>query len=290
MRYFPHVVLMILNSQDLPLLTFMMAVPVLGAGVDCNKDHAREFLTKYMPDRDRNLPAKFLDRNIDLAFLAWESQPWLSTVPCTIFLNNVLPYANVDEPREEWRTLLQKLVAPLIANCTSISEAALVVNQQLWELWDPPIRFKPNQTPDILSPSQVIAARHASCTGLSVFLVDALRSVGIPSRLAGIPAWNTPEGGNHDWVEVWHDGAWSFTGAAEWTPAGWNSTWFYPEPAKRQIPGDRMHSIWATSWKTTADGTFPLSWAPDDNFVNGLDVTKHYLDGSYKLTLELTSL
>lgn len=52
---------------------------------------------------------------------------------------------------------------------------------------------------------------------------------------AGAPAWNTPAGGNHNWVEVWFNGAWSFTGAAEWTPAGWNSTWFYPEPVREQV-------------------------------------------------------
>ena len=32
---------------------------------------------------------------------------------------------------------------------------------------------------------QVINAGHASCTGLSIFLVNALRSVGIPARMAG---------------------------------------------------------------------------------------------------------
>jgi hypothetical protein len=47
------------------------------------------------------------------------------------------------------------------------------------------ITFKSDQTPEIMSPSQVIAAGYASCTGLSIFLVNALRSVGIPARLAG---------------------------------------------------------------------------------------------------------
>jgi transglutaminase-like putative cysteine protease len=32
---------------------------------------------------------------------------------------------------------------------------------------------------------QVIAAGYASCTGLSIFLVDALRAVGIPARVTG---------------------------------------------------------------------------------------------------------
>ena len=34
---------------------------------------------------------------------------------------------------------------------------------------------------------QVIQAGHASCTGLSIFLVNALRAVGIPARMAGMP-------------------------------------------------------------------------------------------------------
>ena len=51
------------------------------------------------------------------------------------------------------------------------------------------------------APVQTWAAGHASCTGLSIFLISALRSVGIPVRLAGTPAWVLTDG-NHDWVEV----------------------------------------------------------------------------------------
>ncbi len=43
-------------------------------------------------------------------------------------------------------------------------------------------------------------------------------------RAAGTPRWNTPAGGNHDWVEFWDAGAWSFLGAAE--PAPPNVTWW----------------------------------------------------------------
>ena len=32
---------------------------------------------------------------------------------------------------------------------------------------------------------QVIKAGYASCTGLSIFLVNALRAVGVPARMAG---------------------------------------------------------------------------------------------------------
>jgi hypothetical protein len=57
-------------------------------------------------------------------------------------------------------------------------------------------------------------------TGLRIFLIDALRSVGIPARLVGTPAWNNdPRNGNHNWVEVWVDSIseWQFIQAE---PAG----------------------------------------------------------------------
>jgi hypothetical protein len=61
-----------------------------------------------------------------------------------------------------------------------------IINQHVWGIFhDPPIFFKPDQTPEIMSPSQVIAKGYASCTGLSIFLASACRSVGVPARVAG---------------------------------------------------------------------------------------------------------
>ena len=44
----------------------------------------------------------------------------------------------------------------MIDNASSIGEAAMSVNKNLWSIedyWD--IHFKPNQSPEILSPTQV---------------------------------------------------------------------------------------------------------------------------------------
>jgi hypothetical protein len=57
---------------------------------------------------------------------------------------------------------------------------------------------------------------NSSCTGLSVFLVAAYRSVGIPARVAGVPHWlkgpsicpdgdESPDCGNHNWGERNYD-------------------------------------------------------------------------------------
>jgi len=56
------------------------------------------------------------------------------------------------------------------------------------------LREKTNQ-----SPSESMRQHMASCTGLSILLVDALRSVGIPARFAGTAAWHDDRG-NHSWT------------------------------------------------------------------------------------------
>lgn len=63
-------------------------------------------------------------------------------------------------------------------------------------------------------------------------------------------------------------------------PEGWNKTWFMPEPASHQVPGSTEHAIFATSWRATGDGSFPLMWAPEVDYVNGIDVTRTYVENS----------
>ncbi len=76
-------------------------------------------------------------------------------MPWPIFLNYVLPYANLDEPREDWRSLFAPLLAPLVNSTATTLEAASEINTQLWTLNGWNITFKSNQTPLIMSPSQV---------------------------------------------------------------------------------------------------------------------------------------
>ncbi len=100
-----------------------------------------------------------LRTNVLLALAAREAHDWAADVPWPVFLNDVLPYANLDEPRDDWRLLFQPLMAPVVANASSITEAAQVLNRDIWAMWG--IVFKPHQTPDIMSPSQVGASSAA---------------------------------------------------------------------------------------------------------------------------------
>ena len=112
----------------------------------------------------------------------------------------------------------------------------------------------------------------ASCSGLSILLTDALRSVGIPSRIAGTANWHDNRG-NHNWCEVWLDGKWYLPSITRMNSIVRGSL---PMPEKL-IPKDRMHAIWASSFKPTGE-SFPLVWDFKIMYVPAINVTQRYLD------------
>uniref|UniRef100_A0A7S3QL17 Transglutaminase-like domain-containing protein n=1 Tax=Dunaliella tertiolecta TaxID=3047 RepID=A0A7S3QL17_DUNTE len=257
-----------------------------------------EFLLHNMPESDRKtINSKFLSINVDLALKARQANSWAADVPWEIFLNYVLPYASLDEKRDDWRPVFSFLFSSKVRSAHSLTEAAQILNHGIWKIWG--ITFQPDQTPEIMSPFQVIEAGYASCTGLSIFLVNACRSVGIPARVVGTPSWKAREGSmhdtakrvsgygqfmrldnhhfnNHNWVEVWDGTSWSFCGALEANEKGLNRTWFFPQPAKSQIPGDKYHAIYAATFAPAAQA-YPLVW--DKSWSQpGIDVTQSYID------------
>jgi hypothetical protein len=255
---------------------------LLGAPVDDFVASAREqhgafgekaarFLVEHMPPRDREaLSAEFLIENLELALRARSEFPWAREVPEELFLNDVLPYAVFDERRDPWRAELYRMGSDLVKGARSASEAAQALNRELFKLINVHYgtgRRRPNQS---LEESRELG--QATCTGLSIILVNACRAVGIPARAVGTPMW-TNQRGNHTWVEIW-DGDWQFTGADEYDPGGLNRGWFVGDAARAQAEVPR-HAIYATSWKR--DGlTFPMVWARRSESVAAVNVTERY--------------
>ncbi|KAK9809611.1 hypothetical protein WJX73_007447 [Symbiochloris irregularis] len=221
-----------------------------------------------MPARDRGaVDAGFLNRHIELALRARAALAWGAEVPFNIFLNNVLPYASLNEQREVWRHFLFEELSPIVRLCANTLQAADVINQNIWGRWR--IQLNNTRLPQVMSPSQVLATGQASSMSLSIFLVNALRSLAIPARLVGTVEWRAASG-SHTWVEVWHNGRWSFLDSGEYRPV--NDTWFYPIPARNQVAGNPQHGIFAASFQHEV-GEVPLPWAPGNH---GIDVTPHY--------------
>src|SRR5579871_4536812 len=229
------------------------------------------FLITNMPDKDLlTLKADFLRENVQLAYEARRQVAWGPKIPDAIFLNEVLPYANVDEERDAWRRELYDLCMPLIKDCKTPSEATQLLNVQVFEKLK--VRYSTQRKKPHQSPKETIAQGRASCTGLSILLADACRSVAIPARLVGTPRW-VDQSGNHTWVEIWDQG-WHFTGACEQDKEGLDRGWFTGKAgqAKKDVP---EHAIYAASFQKTAV-PFPLVWAPGKQEVSAENVTDRY--------------
>jgi predicted peptidase len=228
------------------------------------------FLVAYMPDRDlTSLSAEFLLNNVRGAYKAWDNAPWKKQISKEMFLNNVLPYANVNERRDDWREDFYKRFSPLVAKAKTPGAAAVILNEKVFEKLN--VHFSRKRPKADQSPYETMKAGMASCTGMTVLFIDACRAVGIPARFAGTPLW-TNKSGNHSWTEVW-DGKWHFTGSGE--PADkLDKAWFAKRATTAQ-KGHRLHAIYAVSFKHTG-ATFPMVWAPRAKYVYAVDVTDRY--------------
>jgi hypothetical protein len=229
------------------------------------------FLVANMPNADlTTLTADFLLTNTNLAYKARAEFPWGKTVPEAIFLNDVLPYANVDEKRDAWRQEFYDLCAPIAKQCKTPTDVAKRLNAELFKSLK--LGYSTQRKAANQSPKESIEQGKASCTGLSIVLSDACRAVGVPARLAGTPLWANKRG-NHTWVEIWDDG-WHFTGACEPDPLGLDRGWFVGDAAQA-IKDSPQHAIYATSFAKT-DTHFPLVWARSRKDVPGVNVTDRY--------------
>jgi hypothetical protein len=238
---------------------------------------AAEFLVTYMPDKDlESLDSSFLVENLKFALKARAEMPWGEQVAEDLFFNDVLPYASLDESRERWRAALYEKAKGMVAGAKSISEAVQTLNRELFN--DINVHYNTGRKRPNQSPQESIDQGRATCTGLSIILVDACRAVGIPARVTGTPLW-TNNRGNHTWSEVW-DGAWYFTGSDEYDAKGLNRGWFVGAASKADVTSAK-YSIYSSSWKT-ADGPFPMVWNRGNQSVNAFNVTNRYADPSSK--------
>lgn len=231
-----------------------------------------EFLLEHMPPADRaNISTELVVQNVEYAYRAWQGAPWHASVSEDIFLNEILPYANINERRDSWRKDFYERFAPLVAKAKTPSEAAAILNNQVFPAVG--VIYSTKRPKADQSPYESMEAGMASCTGLSVLLIDACRAVGVPARFVGTPLW-ADGSGNHSWVEIWDDG-WHFTGAAEPTGMALNKAWF-TDRASKALANDRNHAIYAVSYRKT-DTSLPMVWQPDADTVFAVNVTSRYV-------------
>ena len=232
------------------------------------------YLLKDLPSRDLGtLPPESLAANISLAYQVRSEVPWGARLPEHVYLDAVLPHASVTEPRRSMRAEFHDRYLPLVKDCQTPGRAALRLNKALFH--DYKVVYNTRRLRTDQCSKESIVQGMATCTGLSIMLVEACRSVGVPARMAGIASW-PGRGGNHTWVEIWDEG-WHFVGAAEPDANGLDHAWFVGDAAKA-IKGSAQSAIYAVTYRTT--GTyFPMVWNRSTR-VPGEDVTDRYTRGT----------
>ena len=249
--------------------------------VPADQAEAMQFLIRYMPERDlKTLSADFLLENVEYAFKALNESAWKENISNDMFYNNILPYYCINERRDNFRKDFYARFKPLIAEAKTPGRAAVILNQKIYKLLN--VKFSRRRKKPDQSPYETIESGMASCTGMSILLIEACRSVGIPARFAGTPIWSNLSG-NHSWVEVWDNG-WHYTGAGEPVGGKLDKAWF-TERAKSAQKDKPMHAIYAASYKHT-DTLFPLSWVTDNDYIHAVNVTSHYTDNSENAEVE----
>lgn len=231
-----------------------------------------EWLVAHMPAADlATLDAAFLLAHLDGAWNAWRSAPWRDAVDEALFRDAILPYASVSEKRELWLPALRELALPMIGGATTPAQAATMLNNALFAKTG--VKYSTKRRRADQAPSESMESGLASCSGLSILLVDACRAVGVPARFVGVPMW-TDGSGNHSWVEVWDGARWRYTGAAEPTGDRLDEGWFSGRAAgqNREKP---EHAIYAVTWRDTGV-EFPMVFDPSRPRARAVDVTDRY--------------
>ncbi len=187
-----------------------------------------QFLIDNMPPPDlAALKADFLLSHVAQSCQDLAKAPWARMIPKEIFRNDVLAYASLNECRDSSRARLRGIAAPLVKDCRTPGEAAQLLNQKLFGIVK--VKYSTKRRKPDQSALESMESGLATCSGLSILLVEACRSVAVPARIAGTPMWTNLRG-NHTWVEVWDNG-WHFAGAAEPDGKGLDHGWFTGDAA-----------------------------------------------------------
>ena len=155
---------------------------------------------------------------INHACMLRKEMPWCAALREEDFFQYVLSPRINNEDISSHRPLFYEKLRERVQNL-SLRDAVLEVNK--WCCENAGYESQDDRTMSALTVYKYGSGR---CGEESVFLVSALRSVGIAARQIYAPWWSHCDD-NHAWVEVLIDGKWYFLGACEPEPI-LNKGWF----------------------------------------------------------------
>ena len=132
---------------------------------------------------------------ISTAFAAWQPEE----VPDDIRRNYIDANMVISEDPCDWRETVRNIFAPAVAHCNSTREAVLYIAENMTKLTGAYYTIERRRAD--MNALEALAEKKISCSGQTILMVCAYRSLGIPARAAGITTWNHIRG-NHSWPEV----------------------------------------------------------------------------------------
>jgi len=227
------------------------------------------FLLENMPEPDlRTLDSLYLLDNIDAALEVRNRWAFMPEMPHEVFLNYVLPYAQIGETRDKWRRDFMERYLPVVEDCKSAGEILLSLQIEIITRLN--IQFdREGLAETFWSVGETIESGLADCVSFSILVADVCRAVGLPARVVVIPKWKDVSGG-HAWIEIYDQGEWRHTNSFDLSPL--NQTWF-EERAAATDPTSSQHRIYGASFRRT--GLQVLHYGPHTWWT---DETGSYVD------------
>ncbi len=205
---------------------------------------ALKYLYAYMPDSDAaNGEFECYEDFAKVAVSLWQSEQSVRALPEEIFLEYVLSHRVNDEEIRPCRSVFRcdltrylKEIEPAF----QLDTIDTVLEVNFWCAREITYKSTDDRT---LSSIAVYRRGNGRCGEESSFLVQALRSIGIPARQVYAPRWSHCDD-NHAWVEVYIKGQWYFMGAAEPQPII-NLGWFNSAASRAMLIHSRCFGPFA---------------------------------------------
>jgi len=156
---------------------------------------------EYLYDYD-TITSEFLIQNIDLAFMAWQENPWAKHLSFDEFCAYILPHRSTNEPLGNWRKFFMEeyaWVQDSVSDPSNPVEAAVLINNDIrsWFQFDP--RFY--EHPADQSYLEMLEGKKGRCEDMTNLAIFAMRANGIAVTSDYTPYWaNT--GNNHAWNAI----------------------------------------------------------------------------------------
>lgn len=202
-----------------------------------------------------------------VALLPASAFPWSGSAPAELVRESVEPDIVAHETPCDWRPAVTPMAEELVRDCDSAREAVLTLAAKLPEVSG--VYYSRERRKAAMNALEALEEKKVSCTGQSIFLICALRSVGIPARMVGLLTWNHVLG-NHTWVEAWFEGEWHMI---EYNERDFNTPWVM-ENIGMLDPKELTQRIQALT--PAGDEPFLTAYAFDKRLLPAVNVSERY--------------